>query len=52
MATVIRGFRWSLLGLGNPPGLDVAPSIIIALLVLVTGLMYFRHVEQRFADVI
>lgn len=52
MATVILGFRWSVLGLGHPPGLAALPSVLIALVVLGSGLMYFRRMEQRFADVI
>ena len=52
MAGVVEGFRWSLLGAPRlAPGLlgaSVAASAIIAL----TGIMYFRHVERSFADVV
>jgi lipopolysaccharide transport system permease protein len=53
MAGVIEGFRWALLGQGvEPPIGAVAISAIATLLVLVTGLTYFRRVERTFADVI
>lgn len=52
MAGVVNGFRWALLGSGNPPDLLVAISTVIALLVLFTGLIYFRNMERTFADTI
>ena len=52
MAGVVNGFRWALLGAGNPPDLLVAISTVIALLVLFTGLIYFRNMERNFADTI
>jgi lipopolysaccharide transport system permease protein len=52
MAGVVNGFRWALLGKGNAPDLLVAISTGIALLVLVSGLIYFRNMERTFADTI
>ena len=52
MAGVVNGFRWALLGKGNPPDMLVAISTVIALLVLVSGLIYFRNMERTFADTI
>lgn len=52
MAGVVNGFRWALLGSGNPPDLLVAVSAAIALLILFTGLIYFRNMERTFADTI
>ena len=52
MTGVINGFRWALLGAGNPPDLLVAISAVIAILVLVSGLFYFRNMERTFADMI
>jgi lipopolysaccharide transport system permease protein len=49
---VIEGFRWSLLGTGNMTGRALALSAATALLVLVTGLFYFRRVERTAADVV
>jgi lipopolysaccharide transport system permease protein len=49
----IDGFRWSLLGgkvAMHPTSL--AASALLALLVLITGVRYFRKAERQFADVI
>lgn len=52
MVGVVEGFRWAVLGSGEFPGLLLAPSVALVLVLLVTGLAYFRHVERTFADVI
>ncbi len=52
MAGVVEGFRWSLLAKGHPAWALMAVSAIVATLLLVGGLFYFRRVEQGFADVI
>jgi lipopolysaccharide transport system permease protein len=53
MAGVVEGFRWALLGTeSSSPGLLIAVSVLSALVILVSGLFYFRRVEDRFADVI
>jgi lipopolysaccharide transport system permease protein len=52
MAGVIQGFRWAVLGIGRPdPGM-LWISLAAALLLLITGVAYFRRVERTFADVI
>lgn len=53
MVGVIDGFRWVILGDAFPvywPGL--CSSAVLALLIFIGGLLYFRSVERRFADVI
>lgn len=53
MAGVIDGFRWSLLGGEYTlywPGFAISGSVAIVL--LVTGIWYFRRTERTFADVI
>jgi lipopolysaccharide transport system permease protein len=53
MTGVIEGFRWSLLGAGE--GLDplgVAVSVLIVIVMLITGLLYFERNERRFADIV
>lgn len=52
MAGVINGFRWALLDVGNGPDQLVAISVGIAVVILVTGLVYFRNMERTFADTI
>lgn len=52
MAGVVNGFRWALLGTDTGPGLTMAISSAIALLVLISGLFYFRSMERTFADMI
>lgn len=52
MAGVVEGFRWALLGPGDAPLGLMAVSAATAVLLLVTGLFYFRRVEHGFADVI
>jgi ABC-type polysaccharide/polyol phosphate export permease len=51
MAGVIEGFRWAVAG--SPwPGRELFISLAATLFLLLTGAVYFQHVERRFADVI
>jgi lipopolysaccharide transport system permease protein len=52
MVGVVEGFRWALLGTGEAPGLVLWPSVLAALVLLVTGVFFFRRIERTFADVI
>ncbi len=52
MAGVVNGFRWALLGSGSGPDLALWVSAIISLVILVSGLFYFRNMERTFADMI
>lgn len=52
MAGVVEGFRWSLLGSGNPPGIMLLVSTLAAMAILLSGMYYFRRVERTFADVV
>ena len=52
MAGVVNGFRWALLGTNTGPNLNMAVSVLISLVVLVSGLFYFRSMERTFADTI
>ena len=51
MAGVIEGFRWSILGT-DPPSSLFLMSVIITVILLVSGAYYFRRMERTFADVI
>jgi len=52
MTGVVEGFRWALLGTDYTIGPLVLVSSVIVLLVLLSGLAYFNHMEDKFADVI
>ncbi len=52
MAGVVNGFRWALLGSGNGPDAALWVSVAISVLILFTGLFYFRSTEKTFADLI
>jgi len=51
MTGVLEGFRWALIG-GPSPDLSIFLSVVASVLVLASSLVYFRHTEQTFADVI
>lgn len=51
MAGVIEGFRWALLGTGAPSAM-VLVSVGMVLLILVSGMFYFRRMEQYYADIV
>ena len=52
MVGVIAGFRWALTG-GPPPDLAIlGASLAVVLVILGSGLVYFRRTEREFADVI
>lgn len=52
MAGVVNGFRWALLGTQTAPDIRLAVSVLVALVLLVSGLFYFRNMEKSFADTI
>lgn len=50
MAGVVDGFRWSLLGVGHGPGPALAVSTGVALLLFLSGTVWFRMRERTFVD--
>ena len=52
MVGVVEGFRWALLGTATRPGAMLIVSSLAALVILLTGVMYFRSTEKTFADVV
>lgn len=53
MTGVVEGFRWALLGTQqSAPGGMLAVSTGISILLLVSGLFYFRRMERYFADIV
>lgn len=51
MVGVIQGFRWALLG-GDRPDLTMLISVAVVLVLLISGLYYFRRMEKTFADIV
>lgn len=52
MVGVIEGFRWAILGAGNPDVAALCISLGVMALLLVSGLVFFKKQERIFADVI
>jgi lipopolysaccharide transport system permease protein len=52
MVSVIDGFRWALLAKSPPDFGAMLASAGIVIAILVSGLYYFRRMEQTFADII
>jgi lipopolysaccharide transport system permease protein len=52
MVGIIEGFRWALLGRSGLSIEIVIATTIIALLAFLSGALFFRRIERRFADVI
>jgi lipopolysaccharide transport system permease protein len=52
MAGVIDGFRWSLTGKGQPPGILLAVSASMVVLLVAAGTVYFQKMEGTIADVV
>jgi lipopolysaccharide transport system permease protein len=53
MVGVIDGFRWAILG--EPARLDLLAlllSFAVSAIALVSGALYFRHVERTLADIL
>lgn len=52
MVGVVEGFRWALLGTDTTPGPIIVVSTLVALILFVSGVFFFRRMERTFADVI
>jgi lipopolysaccharide transport system permease protein len=52
MVGVVEGFRWALLGTQNAPGPVLGVSALISIIILVSGMYYFRRMERTFADMV
>lgn len=50
MVGVIEGFRWALLGTDNDSGPMLLVSATVTLVLLLSGVCYFRREERTFAD--
>lgn len=52
MVGVVEGFRWALLGTSNPLGSAFYISVLMVIILLIGGLVYFKRMEDSFADVV
>lgn len=52
MAGIVMTFRWAVLHKGPVDWGILASSMTVIVVVLISGLVFFRHVEQSFADTI
>lgn len=52
MAGVVQGFRWAILGVGEPALGLLLTSTAAALILLISGMVYFRRMERTFADIV
>jgi lipopolysaccharide transport system permease protein len=52
MYWVIEGFRWALLGTGQPPQLQVLIPVGLVLLLLISGAFVFRRTERTIVDLL
>jgi lipopolysaccharide transport system permease protein len=52
MTGVVQGFRWAMLGVGSAPSTLMIASTGATLVLLISGILYFRRMERIFADVV
>ena len=52
MVGVIEGFRWALLGTTAPNPTAITMTIVMTIVLLTGGLLFFERAERSFADVI
>ncbi len=52
MVGVLEGFRWAILGTESPDFGVMAISVVMVIVLLVGGIIYFKQMERSFADVI
>ena len=52
MTTVLEGFRWSVLGQGQITVSGLIYTFSVAIILMAVGMVQFKRLERRFADVI
>ncbi|HUJ10939.1 MAG TPA: ABC transporter permease [Verrucomicrobiae bacterium] len=52
MSGVVEGFRWGLLGTKTHPEAILIVSSATAVVLLISGALYFRRMERTFADIV
>jgi lipopolysaccharide transport system permease protein len=51
MTNIVEGFRWALLGVGQPPDLLFVISALLVVSLLISGAFYFRRTERTIVDI-
>jgi lipopolysaccharide transport system permease protein len=53
MVGVVNGFRWALLGVQQgAPSLNLVISVVVSIVILISGLIFFNRMERQFADMV
>jgi lipopolysaccharide transport system permease protein len=52
MVGVVEGFRWALTGTSSPSVVAIASSVVVVVVALLAGSIYFSRAERTFADVV
>ena len=52
MVGVVEGFRWAVLGSAAPPDAKLLLSASISVIMLISGMFFFRRMERTFADMV
>ena len=52
MVAVVEGFRWGLLGKQTPEVGAILIGSAVSLIILVSGLIFFKRMERSFADIV
>jgi lipopolysaccharide transport system permease protein len=52
MVGVVEGFRWGLLGKERPEFGAIAIGTLVALILFLSGLVFFKRMERSFADIV
>ena len=53
MTGVVEGFRWAILGTQQgAPGLTLYISIAVSVVLLISGMYYFKRMERHFSDLV
>jgi lipopolysaccharide transport system permease protein len=49
---VIEGFRWALLGKAAPDFTVIALSVVVVVVMLLSGIVFFKWMERSLSDVL
>jgi lipopolysaccharide transport system permease protein len=52
MVGVVEGFRWGLLGKESPEFGSIVIGTLVALILFLSGLIFFKRMERSFADIV